>query len=95
VYIDLVIKNSHNDINHEHNKVTATIKNIASYEMNFNENEILERFVRGEKARSGEGSGLGLAIAQSFTHVCNGEFDIIIDGDMFKAILSFDIIHEQ
>jgi len=76
-------------------QVTAIIKNIANYEMNFTEDEILERFARGDKARSTEGSGLGLAIAKSFTQVCGGEFDIVIDGDMFKAILKFNLIGEN
>jgi len=74
-------------------EVTAIIKNTANYEMNFNKDEILERFVRGDEARSSEGSGLGLAIAQSFTHACGGKFDIIIDGDMFKVMLTFDVIN--
>ncbi|NMB96455.1 MAG: sensor histidine kinase, partial [Clostridiaceae bacterium] len=76
-------------------QVTAIIKNIASYEMSFTEDEILERFARGDKARSSEGSGLGLAIAQSFTQVCGGKFDIIIDGDMFKVILKFNLVREK
>ena len=82
VYVDLVTDDK---------KATVTIKNIANYEMNFNEEEIIERFVRGDKARSSEGSGLGLAIAQSFTQSCGGDFDIEIDGDLFKVMLTFDI----
>ncbi|MFQ9798254.1 MAG: sensor histidine kinase [Clostridia bacterium] len=42
------------------------IKNTASYEMDFSAEEIVERFTRGDKARTSEGSGLGLAIAESF-----------------------------
>ena len=66
-----------------------TIKNIAAYEMDFTKEEILERFTRGDKARSTEGSGLGLSIAQGFTIACGGQFDIDIDGDMFKAMITF------
>ncbi len=65
------------------------IKNVASYEMNFTKEEILERFTRGDKARSTEGAGLGLSIAQGFTLACGGSFDIELDGDMFKAIVGF------
>ncbi len=65
-------------------------KNIASYEMNFNPEEITARFVRGDEARSGEGSGLGLAIAKSYTEVCGGKFEVVIDGDLFKAIIKFN-----
>ena len=67
----------------------ATIKNTANYEMNFSEDEILQRFARGEESRTSEGSGLGLSIAQSFTQICGGEFSIKIDGDLFKVELRF------
>lgn len=68
------------------------IKNVASYEMNFTKEEILERFTRGDKARTTEGAGLGLSIAQGFTLACGGNFDIELDGDMFKAIVSFQMV---
>lgn len=70
----------------------ATIKNTANYEMNFTENEILQRFVRGDESRTTEGSGLGLAIAQSFTQISGGDFQITIDGDLFKVELSFQTV---
>ncbi len=70
------------------------IKNVASYEMNFTKEEIMERFTRGDKARSTEGTGLGLSIAQGFTLACGGNFDIELDGDMFKAIVSFPMAAE-
>ncbi len=69
---------------------TATIKNTANYEMTFAEDEILQRFVRGDKSRSSEGSGLGLSIAQTFTEVCGGKFSVKIDGDLFKVELRFE-----
>ncbi|MDD2585781.1 MAG: HAMP domain-containing sensor histidine kinase [Syntrophomonadaceae bacterium] len=67
----------------------ATIKNTANYEMNFSEDEILQRFVRADESRTTEGSGLGLSIAQSFTQICGGQFSIKIDGDLFKVELRF------
>ncbi len=70
-------------------EVVIEFKNIASYHMNFSPDEIVGRFVRGEKSRTAEGNGLGLAIAKSYTEICNGEFEIIVDGDMFKTILKF------
>ena len=70
-------------------KVIMEFKNIASYPMDFNADEIVGRFVRGDKSRTAEGNGLGLAIAKSYTEICGGTFDIVIDGDMFKAILTF------
>ena len=54
----------------------------------------MERFTRGDKARSTEGTGLGLSIAQGFTLACGGNFDIELDGDMFKAIVSFPMVTE-
>lgn len=73
-------------------KVNISIKNTASYEMDFTEDEILERFSRGDKSRTTEGNGLGLSIAQSFTQACRGQFKILIDGDQFKVSISFDIV---
>lgn len=57
--------------------------------MNFTAEEIVERFVRGDKSRHETGSGIGLAIAKSFTEVQNGTFDIQIDGDLFKVTVCF------
>ena len=75
----------------EKNTVKLTIKNTASYEMDFTEEEILERFVRGDKSRNTDGNGLGLSIAKEFTAVCGGTFNIKIDGDQFNVIISFPI----
>ena len=65
------------------------IKNISAQELNFTGEEIVERFVRGDKSRNTSGSGLGLAIAKSFTEIQGGLFKIDIDGDLFKAIIQF------
>ncbi len=73
----------------ENGEVVMEFKNIASYPMDFSADEIVGRFVRGDESRTQEGNGLGLAIAKSYTEICNGKFDVIIDGDMFKAILKF------
>jgi len=72
-------------------KAVVSIKNVAGYEMDFTAEEILQRFTRGDKARSTEGSGLGLSIAESFTKVCGGEFELHIDGDLFKVIIRFNV----
>jgi Signal transduction histidine kinase len=82
VYVDLAVNGS---------RVLVTIKNTSNYEMNFAEDEITERFVRGDQARTTEGSGLGLAIARNFTQLCSGSFQVKVDGDLFKVMLSFDI----
>jgi signal transduction histidine kinase len=83
VYIDIVQDNG---------KVKLTMKNISSYELNFDPDEIMERFKRADESRNTEGSGLGLAIARDLVNAQGGRFEIDIDGDLFKAIIEFDLI---
>jgi len=61
------------------------IKNMSQHPLNIEPEELMERFKRGDEARSGEGSGLGLSIAQSFVTAQGGRFSLSIDGDLFKA----------
>lgn len=77
------------DIYDDTSGVVVEIKNIAGYEMDFNEDEIAERFVRGDSSRNTEGSGLGLAIVKSYVEGCGGSVDIKTDGDLFKVIIHF------
>ena len=76
-------------MNSEEEYVVFQIKNMSAVAMNFDANEITERFVRGDLSRNTEGSGLGLAIARSFTELQNGKFNIEIDGDLFKVTVRF------
>ena len=55
--------------------------------MDFKPDEIMQRFARGDKARSTKGSGLGLAIAQTYTESVGGSFRVSVDGDQFSAIV--------
>ena len=57
--------------------------------MTFNENEIVERFVQGDRSRNTSGSGLGLAIVKSFIELQGGRFFVQLDGDLFKTIIQF------
>ncbi len=66
-----------------------TFKNTSRQELNITEAELMERFVRGDDARSTEGNGLGLSIARSLAELQNGTLRLFIDGDLFKAILVF------
>lgn len=77
------------DIHEEEDCVSVIFKNMSEVEMNFSSEEIQERFVRGDKSRHETGSGLGLAIAKSFVIAQGGTFDIEIDGDLFKVIMTF------
>ncbi|MDO5426220.1 MAG: HAMP domain-containing sensor histidine kinase [Eubacteriales bacterium] len=65
------------------------LKNISATELDEDASRLTERFVRGDKARNTEGSGLGLAIVQSFVQIQGGSFQIVTDGDLFKAIVRF------
>lgn len=71
-------------------KVLIEMKNISSYPLDFDKEEIMQRFRRGDESRTEEGHGLGLAIVKSYVEVTGGKFDIVLDGDMFKAIIEFD-----
>lgn len=64
---------------------SVTFKNISEQPLNISADELKERFVRGDEARSTEGNGLGLSIAQSLCTVQGGELEISISGDLFTA----------
>ena len=66
-----------------------SLKNVSREALNISEDELMERFVRGDSARTSEGSGLGLSIARSLTELQGGSFAITIDCDLFKAELRF------
>lgn len=63
-------------------------KNVSAAELDFDAQHITERFVRGDKSRNTEGSGLGLAIVKSFAELQGGSFEVAVDGDLFKAIVT-------
>lgn len=69
--------------------VRFSIKNISEQPLNINADELTERFIRGDVARSTEGSGLGLSIAKNLTEIQKGSFDIYLDGDLFKVTIIF------
>ncbi|QUH27336.1 HAMP domain-containing histidine kinase [Serpentinicella alkaliphila] len=77
------------DVQESIHEVAITFKNISSYEMNFDNIEITERFARGDKSRTTEGSGLGLSIAKNLVQLQKGELNIAIDGDLFKLTIKF------
>ncbi len=86
VYIDLMVEDAW---------ATIALKNISREKLNISEEELMQRFVRGDKARTTEGSGLGLSIAKSLTELQEGAFALSIDGDLFKVTLKFQRIQEE
>ncbi|WP_297208817.1 sensor histidine kinase [uncultured Flavonifractor sp.] len=77
------------DLFRREGRAVLTIKNVSRQQLNIPAEQLMERFVRGDESRSTEGSGLGLSIARSLTELQGGRFSIEIDGDLFKATLSF------
>lgn len=84
VYIDISIVDGTN--------VVIEIKNISKDKLNISADELMQRFVRGDRSRNTEGSGLGISIAQNLTELQNGIFELKLDGDLFKVKLTFNII---
>ena len=70
-------------------QITLEFKNVSASPLDFDPEEIVGRFVRGDESRTTEGSGLGLAIAKSYTELCGGSLTVSPDGDLFKVLLSF------
>ena len=67
-------------------------KNTSKEPLDIPAEELMERFVRGDQSRSSEGNGLGLSIARSLTELQGGSLNLVVDGDLFKAILRFPLI---
>lgn len=78
------------DILETDRQVNITLRNMSATEIDFSVDDIMERFVRGDKSRNTEGSGLGLAIAKSFVELQGGKMKIDIDGDLFKVTITFN-----
>lgn len=76
-------------------KVIISLKNISEKPINSSAEELLMRFKRDDNSRHTEGNGLGLSIAKSFTEIQKGTFDISVDGDLFKTVITFDRINPE
>ena len=80
------------DIAYVEEKVVFSIKNVSEHSLareNSNAGDLTDRYIRGDSARPTEASGLGLSIAKSLTVLMGGVFDIKVDGDLFKASITF------
>ena len=76
------------DLERGKGQVSLSVKNISREPLNVPAERLMERFVRGEESRSTEDSGLGLSIARSLTELQGGSFELAVDGDLFKAIVT-------
>lgn len=72
-------------------QAVITFRNISRYQLNISSEELMERFVRGDSSRNTEGSGLGISIAKSLTELMGGTFALVVDGDLFKVVLTFPL----
>ena len=79
------------EVTEEDGRAVISIKNMSAQKITLSPEELLQRFKRNDKSRSGGGNGLGLSIAKSFTEFQNGTFDIDVDGDLFKTVLTFEL----
>ncbi len=76
------------DMQASEREVSIIMKNVSAIEMDFNTDEITDRFVRGDASRNAEGSGLGLAIVKSFTELQKGTLKITTEADLFKICVT-------
>ena len=76
----------------EDGSAVTVFKNTSAAELNISADELVERFVRGDRSRNTEGNGLGLSIAKSMTELQGGKFEIDVDGDLFKVTLTFPVV---
>ena len=68
-----------------------SFKNESASEINVSEEQLLERFGRGDESRRTEGFGLGLSIADSLVQLMGGTFGIKAEKTEFEAHLSFPL----
>ena len=73
----------------EGDQAKIIFRNTSKYSLNISSEELMERFVRGDSSRNTEGHGLGLSIAKSLMELMQGQFELVVDGDLFKVILTF------
>lgn len=81
------------DLEKDDKRAWVIFRNISNYPLNIPGDELMERFVRGDVSRHSEGSGLGLSIARSLTELLKGTMSVNVDGDLFKATITFDLLN--
>ena len=80
------------EVRREQEEACISMKNVSAAELDFDTEEITNRFVRGDASRNTEGSGLGLAIARSFAELQYGKLQVLTDADLFKVEIRFPLM---
>ena len=80
------------NVERQGDQVKIIFRNMSKYALNISADDLMERFVRGDRSRHMEGNGLGLAIAKSLVELLNGRMEIVVDGDLFKVTLYFGLL---
>ena len=83
------------DVTKTDGEVSFSMKNISEAPLNISPEELTERFTRGDSSRTTEGSGLGLSIVKSLTELQKGSFEIYLDGDLFRATVTFPLADQK
>lgn len=82
------------NVEYNHGMCEMTLKNMSKEPLDILPTQLTERFVRGDDSRTTDGSGLGLSIAQSLAVLQSGEFEVSIDGDLFKVNIKMPLWNE-
>lgn len=75
----------------EEDQAVITVSNTAKEVLQVSAEDLMGRFVRGDRSRNTEGSGLGLSIAKSLTELQGGGFSLRTAGDQFAAVITFPV----
>ncbi len=73
---------------------TFSIKNVVNKiedVQSISSEELMERFVRGDRSRTTEGSGLGLSITNEIITQMGGCFKVTVEEDVYTASITFKI----
>ena len=72
-------------------QAVITVANTAKEVLHVSAEDLMGRFVRGDRSRNTEGSGLGLSIAKSLTELQGGGFSLRVSEDQFAAVITFPL----
>ena len=75
----------------ENDEAKICFSNTAREVITASEEQLMERFGRGDESRRTEGFGLGLSIADSLTKLMGGTFSVKAGGKQFAAYISFPV----